>query len=106
MRRILGATQILPILGLALINAPGLWPGGLRAQEASQPQQALAANTLAPTQIAAAPARPGEKSLADLQRSRISAYELKIAGGGDPANAPAALVAGPGDSRLQHLSHV
>jgi WD40 repeat protein len=43
-----------------------------------------------------------QEGLASLQHARISPYELKIAGGGDPAKAPPALVAVLGDSRLNH----
>jgi WD40 repeat protein/beta-lactamase regulating signal transducer with metallopeptidase domain len=43
---------------------------------------------------------PAAAGLAGLRHEQIPAYELKVAGGGDPAKAPAALVGVLGDSRL------
>lgn len=43
-----------------------------------------------------------ESAFDDFSRSDISAHELKLAGGGDPARAPQELVAVVGDSRLSH----
>lgn len=44
----------------------------------------------------------GPGSLDQLRRENITPYQLKVAGGGDPAKAPRELVAVLGDSRLQH----
>ncbi|MBT6484691.1 MAG: SUMF1/EgtB/PvdO family nonheme iron enzyme [Planctomycetaceae bacterium] len=42
----------------------------------------------------------------DFSREKIDPYELKVAGDGDPANAPAGTVAIIGDSRLKHSGTV
>jgi len=41
-----------------------------------------------------------------LNRQRIPPYELRVAGGGNPADAPAELVAVIGDSRLKHTANI
>jgi WD40 repeat protein/beta-lactamase regulating signal transducer with metallopeptidase domain len=62
-------------------------------------QAATSADTLQPAPQPAA-------SLDHLQRSQIDPYELRMAGGGDAAKAPAELVAVLGNSRFKHLSYV
>jgi RNA polymerase sigma factor (sigma-70 family) len=51
-------------------------------------------------------AQPKMRTLTDLERSQITPYEWKMAGGGDRAQAPDRLVAVLGDSRLKHFGYV
>jgi WD40 repeat protein len=86
--------QGMAFVAATLIGAVELAPRVPAAQEAAAaaPETVKDASTPPPT----------EAGLAKLERAQISAYELKAAGGGDPAKAPAALVAVLGDSRLKH----
>ncbi len=56
----------------------------------------------------AAPPKPSAPNsvLAEIKRESIPAYELAVAGAGDPADAPKELVAVLGDSRWKHGSYV
>jgi WD40 repeat protein/beta-lactamase regulating signal transducer with metallopeptidase domain len=91
------ATGVTPRRVQALLVSVGLAAGGV----------------LATVELAPRPAQAEQKSegrtvggLDTLQRSDISAYELKAAGGGDPAKAPKELVGILGESRFKHLSFV
>jgi WD40 repeat protein len=93
---------------LAVLGSVGYWFGptvlgmmGTQDEPIIQTQQAVD-NTAAPKDSAT-----GELSALDsLRRENIPAYELAVAGGGDPEQAPAGLVAILGDSRLKHWGGV